>query len=471
MIEKGIDLRPIALPLYFDPHSPDKIVNHEATTEKLETQPSRWSVIATAAAAGFLVYFAMYAFRKPFTAATYVGEGLWGSGIELKTSFVIAQIIGYALSKYLGIDLCTRIPDRFRAWALLGLIGIAELALVLFAVLPVPGKVFAIFLNGLPLGMVWGLVIRYLEGRRSSDLLLACLCCSFIVSSGVVKDIGRAWINAGVDPYWMPAVTGLCFLPMFLLALGMLLWLPAPDATDIESRSRRGEMSVADRWTFVRTQWNTLWPLLLFYMGLTAYRDFRDNYSVEILNKLGYVEAPAIFTRMELPVALLVTLGLGALILVQNHRHGLAAIYTSMLVGMALIFVSTSMIFAGMIPGITWMVLVGLGSYLAYVPFNAVLFERLVALRGAGSAVFGIYLADSLGYTGSIGVQLYKDLGAESLDRLTFFQHFSFALSLGGTCCLVVSGLAILIGNRKRLPGTNNRSQSSACPQTAEVIS
>ncbi|MBA2113632.1 hypothetical protein HOV93_07820 [Planctomycetes bacterium FF15] len=446
-------------------------MNNQPTTETREAQPSRWSVIATAAAAGFLVYFAMYAFRKPFTAATYAGEGLWGSGIELKTTFVIAQIIGYALSKYLGIDLCTRIPDRFRAWALLGLISIAEFALVLFAVLPLPGKVFAIFLNGVPLGMVWGLVIRYLEGRRSSDLLLACLCCSFIVSSGVVKDVGRGWINAGVDPYWMPAVTGLCFLPMFLLALGMLLWLPAPSAADIQSRSKRGKMSTTDRWSFVRSQWNTLWPLLLFYTGLTAYRDFRDNYSVEILNQLGYAEAPAIFSRMELPVALFVTLTLGALILVQNHRHGLAAIYTSMLVGMALIFVSTSMSFAGMIPGLTWMILVGLGSYLAYVPFNAVLFERLVALRGAGSAVFGIYLADALGYTGSIGVQLYKDLGADSLDRLTFFQHFSFVLSVIGMGCLVVSGLAILIGNHKRALGTNCTSQPSARPQTAEVIS
>jgi len=446
-------------------------VSTTPTTEQREASPHRWSVIATAAAAGFLAYFAMYAFRKPFTAATYTGEGLWGSGIELKTSFVIAQIVGYAISKYVGIDVCTRVPDRLRTWALLALIGIAELALVLFAVLPVPGKVFAIFLNGLPLGMVWGLVIRYLEGRRSSDLLMACLCCSFIVSSGVVKDVGRAWIHVGVDPYWMPALTGLCFLPMFLLALGMLLWLPSPDQADVQSRSKRGQMSTGDRWTFVRTQWNTLWPLLLFYTGLTAYRDFRDNYSVEILDQLGYAEAPAIFSRMELPVALFVTLALGALILVRNHRHGLAAIYTSMILGMVLIFVSTSMILAGMISGLTWMVLVGLGSYLAYVPFNAVLFERLVAFRGAGSAVFGIYLADALGYSGSIGVQLYKDLGAVSLDRLTYFQHFSLVLSLGGICCLIASGLALLIGNRQQSHCNHNQSQPSTGPQTAEATS
>ena len=43
------------------------------------------------------------------------------------------------------------------------------------------------FFNGLPLGMIGGLVVRYLEGRRASELLLAALSCSFIVASGAVK--------------------------------------------------------------------------------------------------------------------------------------------------------------------------------------------------------------------------------------------------------------------------------------------
>ena len=41
------------------------------------------------------------------------------------------------------------------------------------------------------LRMIWGLVVGELEGRQSSDVLLACLACSFILASGVVKDVGR----------------------------------------------------------------------------------------------------------------------------------------------------------------------------------------------------------------------------------------------------------------------------------------
>ena len=59
-----------------------------------------------AVAAAFTAYFCMYAFRKPFSAASYeeveLTLTLFGRSLEPKTIFVISQIIGYCLSKYLG---------------------------------------------------------------------------------------------------------------------------------------------------------------------------------------------------------------------------------------------------------------------------------------------------------------------------------------------------------------------------------
>ena len=112
---------------------------------------------------------------------------------------------------------------------LIAMILVAHFALLLFAVLPNNLKVAAIFLNGLPLGMVWGLVVRYLEGRRTSELLLAGLSCSFIIASGMVKDVGRWMMNVQqVDQFWMPFVTGVIFLPPFLLSVWLLLGLAWP---------------------------------------------------------------------------------------------------------------------------------------------------------------------------------------------------------------------------------------------------
>ncbi len=66
--------------------------------------------------------------------------------------------------------------------------------------IPAPWNVAALFLNGLPLGLIWGLVFGFMEGRRTSEVLGAILCASFILSSGVVKSVGKALIIPSTRP-------------------------------------------------------------------------------------------------------------------------------------------------------------------------------------------------------------------------------------------------------------------------------
>ncbi|HJK95863.1 MAG TPA: DUF5690 family protein, partial [Polyangiaceae bacterium LLY-WYZ-14_1] len=90
--------------------------------------------------------------------------------------------------------------------------------------------------------------------------------------------------------------------------------------------------------------------------------------------------------------------------------------------------------------GVGWMIAIGLGSYLIYVPYGSVLFDRLVATTGvAATAVFTIMVADALGYTGSIAVQLGKDLLATEQTRLEFFVGYTYAVGLGGAALLAGS--------------------------------
>lgn len=49
----------------------------------------------------FLVYTCAYAFRKPFTAALYPDEVWWE--FDVKILYVLSEIIGYAISKFIGI--------------------------------------------------------------------------------------------------------------------------------------------------------------------------------------------------------------------------------------------------------------------------------------------------------------------------------------------------------------------------------
>jgi hypothetical protein len=411
---------------------------------------SRWlqsapkpAFVGYATAAAFSTYFCMYAFRKPFAAARFDGQEFLGSDIALKTAFVISQIIGYTVSKYIGIKVCPEVRAERRAGMLVWLILCAQLALVLFAVLPPDLKVLAIFCNGLPLGMVWGLVVRYLEGRLTSEVMLAGLACSYIVSSGVVKDVGRHLIvGHGVSDAMMPMVTGAIFLPPFLFSVWLLNHLPHPTADDETERLRRSTMDGADRLAFFTALWFGLVLLLAARLVTTAFRDFRDNYGVELFADLGHEEDAALFTRTEIPVAIGVMVALALLALVRSNRAGVMGAHLLMAAGLVLMAFATLLLDAGVLDGIVWMILVGLGSYMAYVPHDSVVFDRIIAsTRVPGTAVFAIYLADAIGYTGSIGTPLVKDLMFPHVDRLTFFRWFTYLVAATGIVTVAVSAV------------------------------
>jgi len=393
---------------------------------------------AYAIVAAFCAYFCMYGFRKPFAAATFEGTGI--AGLDLKTTLVLAQVLGYTLSKFLGVKLVTELAAHRRAVVLVGLIVGAELALLAFGLLPPHLRIWAIFCNGLPLGAVWGLVFGFLEGRRTSEILGAGLSASYIVASGAVKSVGAALLGQGIPEAWMPFVTGLLFLPPFLLAVWSLAQLPPPAPEDIDARTRRMPMTGSERRTFFVRYAVGLLLLTGLYTLLTAYRDFRDNFAAEIWQAVGQSGKPELFTLSEIPVAFAVLLGLALLYRIRDNRRAFFAVHAMMAAGTMLIGGATLLFDLGMLSALPWMILIGVGLYLAYVPYGCVLFDRLIASAGsAGTAVFMIYVTDAFGYAGSIGVLSYKLFGQPDLSWLAFFRGFSYVTAIVCTAAFVGS--------------------------------
>src|SRR5579864_1280954 len=104
---------------------------------------------AVASLAGFATYFSMYAFRKPFSAATFEHVDGWHYSLDFKIAIVIAQVLGYATSKFIGIKVIGELRKAYAARAILMLIGAAWIALIAFAIAPALLKVAAMFINGL----------------------------------------------------------------------------------------------------------------------------------------------------------------------------------------------------------------------------------------------------------------------------------------------------------------------------------
>lgn len=419
----------------------------------MSTGPRRWLERANplvftlfAGLAGFCAYFSMYAFRKPFAAATFGAVDGWTFAVDYKIALVLAQVAGYAASKLIGVKVISEIAPRHRGAAILGLIGVSWLALLAFAVTPAPWNVAALFLNGLPLGMIWGLVFGFMEGRRTSEVLGAILCASFILSSGVVKSVGK-WlmVDIHVSPFWMPAATGAIFMPLLAVSVWALMQMPPPSAADEAARVRRQPMDRAQRRAFLAAYGPGIVLLVLSYILLTALRDFRDNFAAEIWTALGFGEASDVFTASELPVAVVSLAVIGAVMLVRDNLRALLVMHGVILAGFVTLGLSTLAFQAHLLAPLSWMILTGAGLYMAYVPFNAMLFDRMIAFSGqVGTAGFLIYVADASGYLGSVALLVWRNLALVTVDWLGFFIASAYATSIIGAVCAMLAGLYFL---------------------------
>ncbi|WP_374534361.1 DUF5690 family protein [Phenylobacterium sp.] len=427
-------------------------------TERLRLWLARASPAAFvlfAGLAGFCAYFSMYAFRKPFTAATFDNVAGWDFVLDYKIALVLAQVAGYALSKLAGVKVISEMRPERRAAAILLLIGASWISLVLFAVIPAPWNVAALFLNGLPLGLIWGLVFGFMEGRRTSEVLGAILCASFILSSGVVKSVGKALMEGlHVSPFWMPAATGVVFMPLLALSVLALALLPSPSAADEAERVARRPMMAKERKAFLAAHWPVLVLLVAAYVLLTAFRDLRDNFAAEIWSALGYGDAATVFTASEGPVAVLSLVTMGALIAVKDNGRALLLMHGVILAGFAVLGLSTLAFQRELLSPIAWMIAGGAGLYLAYTPFNAMLFDRMIAYSGTvATAGFLIYVADASGYLGSVVLLLVRNFAAVDLPWLPFFVGAAYVTSLAGAALVAAAALVLL---RKRSDAPNH---------------
>ena len=405
--------------------------------DSMRSKVARWpySLLSVMAAiSAFGAYTSMYAFRKAFAAGTFTGQQYFH--VDYKVWLVIAQIIGYTTSKFYGIRFIAEIKGNKRGLTILILVGIAWLALLGFALVPAPYNIIFLFVNGFPLGLIWGLVFGYLEGRRSTEFMAAVLSISLIFASGFVKTVGRTLLHAfPINDFQMPFLTGAIFAVPLIIFVFFLELVPSPTAEDETLRTKRAPMNALERKQFLQRFLPGVIFTLIIYVLLTVMRDVRDNFEVEIWASLG-IKSNTIYTSTDTKISVVVLVAMSLLILVRKNLKAFSIIHLMIISGCVLIGVSTVLFSLKMISPTAWMTMAGLGLYLGYVPYNAIFFERMIATFHYKSNVgFLIYVADSLGYLGSVTLLLVKELGRPNISWADFFkQGVVFVALIGGIC-------------------------------------
>jgi hypothetical protein len=154
---------------------------------------------------------------------------------------------------------------------------------------------------------------------------------------------------------------------------------------------------------------------------------------------MGYGKQPSIFTKTEVPVSVIVLFFMGLLIWVRSNIKAFLINHVVIIIGYMLCLFATVLFQQQTISAVYWMIGVGTGLYMAYVPFNALYFERMIASYKIRSNVgFVMYIADSFGYLGSVLVLFLKGFSGIQLSWTQFFIQLVFIVSLSG-----ITGTAI----------------------------
>lgn len=380
----------------------------------------------------FLTYASVFAYRKAFTVATF--EGMSIGPFTYQTSLIISQVMGYMLSKFYGIYFISSMR-RTRRWVFVAaMVGVSWACHLVFALTPDWVGLACFFVNGFMLGFLWGVVFSYVEGRRTTDLTGSVMAVSFIFAGGFSRSVGK-WlmVEHGVAEKWMPFWTGAVFALPLALFLYLMEQIPPPDAADEAERTRRVPMAATDRRALMRSLGTGIVLVTVTYVFLTVLRDIRDNYMANMWAELGYAGNYGIFTRTESITSVVVLAMMATLVLVRRNIVALRLVHYAIMAGFAIGGGASVLFLAGRLDGALWMQLTGLGLYMAYIPFNSIFFERLIAtFRMAANVGFLIYLTDAFGYLGSVSLMVAKETLRFGIDWSTYYAWGVSAFAMVG---------------------------------------
>lgn len=416
-----------------------------------------------------LSYSLVYALRKPFTATSFSDAEFFN--IDYKVAVTISQILGYVISKFIGIKLISELRSEERFKFILTSVLLAEASLILFGLLSTPYNVAAMFLNGLSLGCMWGVIFSFIEGRRMTDILASLLGVSMVISSGTAKSVGLYVMNhLHVSEFWMPALIGAVALPLLLLLGYALNKLPEPTKEDIAMKSERETLNGKQRWELFRSYMPFLTMLFVANIAIVILRDIKEDFLVNIIDVSSF--SPWLFAQIDSVVTLIILVIFGLMVLVKDNLKALSVLFgliiTGMIVMSAVSFGQDRM----QLSPVIWLFLQSLCLYIAYLTFQTIFFDRFIAcFKIRGNVGFFIVTTDFLGYTGTVVVLVLKEFCNPDINWASFYNQF--AGYVGIFCCItfVCSFVYLHQRFRKETGVTVPREETlEAAPQNAITV-
>lgn len=420
--------------------------------------------ILWAGGAVLLSYSLVYALRKPYTAAAFNDIELFG--VDYKIAVTTIQIIGYLIAKFVGIKLISELKREHRFKFFVSSVIVAEASLIAFGMIAAPYNAFAMFLNGLSLGCMWGVIFSFIEGRRVTDILASLLGISIVFSSGLAKSVGLYVMNeVHVDQFWMPALIGAVALPVLLFLGYALKKLPNPNQTDIAHKSERMAINSQQRKDIFRNYMPILTMLFAANFMLLVLRDIKEDFLVNIIDMSN--QSSWLFAQVDSIVTLIILGLFGLMIFVKSNIKALMTLLGLVTIStLVMSYVSMNHQALNLNP-IVWLFTQSLSLYIAYLTFQTIFFDRFIAcFKIKGNVGYFIAMIDFIGYTGTVIVLFSKELFQVNTNWFELYNAMSAIVGIASSVLFVLAGILLL----KRHKVTETPTSNSVNNLNVEVV-
>lgn len=327
---------------------------------------------------GFAFYASIYFVKTSMFAATWRDRD--DAGRSYKAALAMAQTMGYLLGKVPTLVITPKLPRHLLQAAMLFTLWGSGLLTAAVAIVPPVAGVGCVLCASMCLAPVWSVLLRFFEGRTYTEAIVAVISLSWIGFGGVAKSAGASMLRAGFSEQAMVACCASIGLVVGTGAAVGLSLQPAPSIADV---ARRGER---ERLRSVRSQGAQLCARhgIGLLLSITAYvligslRAYRDFYQAELFAAVGLEDRPEAFAESEVAISLVVLATIASFSSIVDNWKALITILGIIAAGGTLVVVCTLAWRVGAFDGFVWILGVGCGTFLAYMPLGCVLYDRLV---------------------------------------------------------------------------------------------
>lgn len=338
-------------------------------------------------------------------------------------------MMGYIVGKFIAALFLSSVDKNKRLGYLFLVLLLANIPLIFFGFVPTATQVIMIFWSAIPSTYIWGFIVFYVEGRRSTELIVMIIYMLLIMASGISKTLATSMMNAGVSENWMPYYCGLVGLVGCIIFTLLLNLAPPPTEEEMKQRRTRNVCTREQQWVFFKEFYVGLLCLFITYGMIASTRNYRDSYALELWNELiGADFDSSTYSITEIIVSICTTAAYCGIIFIKKEKTAFMTLILVMCFGGFFVGLVTLIYSLSEYNPKVWITLSGIGLTIAYVPPGAMLYDKLMgAVQIDMTMVFIIYVSEVFNSTTSLLVILIKTLVFSDMTHVQYFINLSYA--------------------------------------------